>query len=684
MKNASLKRKIILVVMLPMISFLTLFGYQIYNSMETLSETKQVQAKVAFIAKASSLVHETQKERGATAGFLSGGVSLDALKRQRSIVNDQIKIVSAGITQSMFSTEYQKQLVKTLKIYKKIRVQVEGKSVTAGQAIGTYTGIIKTFLQLNLDVANNTELALISAELRAFKILEDAKESGGKLRANISSILSKDLPINDNMLRKIITLKSDIISNISSSGLLLDENSQTIVAEFKTSPEWLKVSSVFMKILKKSAEGLYGENPSKFFQTITTSLNILGELVLVEKAHILKDVAAEQEKVAKQLWSFVTLLIVMTIFLVTVIFILVKSVNLSLSKIVELLGVTSTQISSVAGVIAKSSVDLAEATNEQASGLQETVSSIDEISAMVAKNSDAAQSSKSVSLKSQNASTTGKDRVSEMLLAIQDISDSNGEVMEQMRESNREFTQIVQVISQIGEKTKVINDIVFQTKLLSFNASVEAARAGEHGKGFAVVAEEVGNLATMSGKAATEISSMLDESIKKVEKIVDDTKVKVERLVEKGKDKLDDGKDKGEKCDAALDEILENVSSVNEMVGEIAYASNEQSQGVQEITKAMAQLDQVTQQNSSIAQQASSHATQLSGHVGELEQAVLRLSGVIHGGGSAMAVTNRVKTVVNSPNSTQQVPLVSSEASVQQDKVIAAVPSQDDARFEEI
>jgi methyl-accepting chemotaxis protein len=89
-----------------------------------------------------------------------------------------------------------------------------------------------------------------------------------------------------------------------------------------------------------------------------------------------------------------------------------------------------------------------------------------------------------------------------------------------MNKSNDEISSIVKVIAEIGDKTKVINDIVFQTKLLSFNASVEAARAGEQGKGFAVVAEEVGNLATMSGKAAEEISSMLGDSMGKVELIV--------------------------------------------------------------------------------------------------------------------------------------------------------------------
>ena len=78
----------------------------------------------------------------------------------------------------------------------------------------------------------------------------------------------------------------------------------------------------------------------------------------------------------------------------------------------------------------------------------------------------------------------------------------------------------------------MINDIVFQTKLLSFNASVEAERAGEHGKGFAVVAQEVGNLATMSGESAEEITKILDESVKMVQKLVSSNQVEIEKLVQ--------------------------------------------------------------------------------------------------------------------------------------------------------
>jgi len=115
------------------------------------------------------------------------------------------------------------------------------------------------------------------------------------------------------------------------------------------------------------------------------------------------------------------------------------------------------------------------------------------------------------------------------------------------------------IISEIENKTKIINEIVFQTKLLSFNASVEAARAGEQGKGFAVVAEEVGNLAELSGKAATEITSMLDSGLAKVNDIAVGTKRRVGEISTEGSQKITSSKRIIEDSKQVLDSILENV-----------------------------------------------------------------------------------------------------------------------------
>ncbi|MGE3759138.1 MAG: methyl-accepting chemotaxis protein, partial [Pseudobdellovibrionaceae bacterium] len=174
------------------------------------------------------------------------------------------------------------------------------------------------------------------------------------------------------------------------------------------------------------------------------------------------------------------------------------NIGRSLNKMTEDLKENSGEILSQARSMAGSSTELSEAATEQAAALQETVAAIDEINAMVEKNVESANRSKEVSSESRETAARGKNTVDSMLNAMSEINNSNEQIADQISRSHAQLSEITKLITDIGSKTKVINEIVFQTKLLSFNASVEAARAGEYGKGFAVVAEEVGNLAQMS------------------------------------------------------------------------------------------------------------------------------------------------------------------------------------------
>lgn len=298
---------------------------------------------------------------------------------------------------------------------------------------------------------------------------------------------------------------------------------------------------------------------------------------------------------------------------------------------IERLEKEASQTRQSVGSITGASQELAQSTTEQAAALQETAASVEEMSAMISKSADNASRSGKAASQSADVATKGKKASEEMLRSIHEINESNASIMHAIEESNQKITDITRVIAEIGNKTKVINDIVFQTKLLSFNASVEAARAGEHGKGFAVVAEEVGNLAQMSGNAAKEIAEMLDSSIERVEGIVSETKSKVERLISEGRAKVETGTKIAEENGKVLEDIVEQVGKVNIMINEIATSSNEQAQGVGEITKAMGQLDQVTQQNSSVSNQVASAAERLSAQAGSLGEVVKSLEVIVWG-----------------------------------------------------
>lgn len=394
-------------------------------------------------------------------------------------------------------------------------------------------------------------------------------------------------------------------------------------------------------------------------------------------------------------WSIAIILLVGTPLIICIGMLVSNQIAKNLRQIASVLHASSREVSAASAQSASSSTELSEAATEQAASLQETMASIEEISAMVNQNAESATKATTAVDANQKSSEEGSRSVDEMLRSIQEIKQTNDDILEQMNASNREFGEIVKIISEIGTKTNVINEIVFQTKLLSFNASVEAARAGEHGKGFAVVAEEVGNLAQMSGNAAKEITNMLSDSIRKVNEIVERTRSKVDDLVEIGKDKIAMGQSTAQNCREALNKITENARSVAAMINEISHASKEQAQGVQEINKAISQLDQVTQQNSAVAQQSSTQAEQLNTEATALFEAVSKLVIFVEGQ-SQRKSHSEAESVTTSENSV--VPMKRSHSSgetpkhgshhnsAQSQKRVAGsdvVPSSQDPNFEE-
>lgn len=631
MKQTSLKWQISMIGLMPVMGTVILSALHIRASYNQGVDAKRtlLNSKLAF--SASALVHESQKERGLSAGFLGGGIDLEELEEQKKHTDSKRVALEGDLKKAQFSDEYLNQISNTLNQYTQLRKSVVSKNLSIGQAVKSYSDIINTLLKTELDTAQQTSLVEVSNLFQSLAIIEQAKESGGKLRANMAAILALDTPIDQTQFNVLIDLKGGVDQNLKSKGLVLKESERQIIDKFFLSDEWLKVNRTFERILMGSTLGKYSQDPLVFFGTITAALNQLSGLVDLKRNSIQDDLM-KIESDSKSLF-YINLLgiLVFTLVLVVVVIFRVKTLSIRLKDIAKDLEEGSRQVFQVSRMIAKSSNGLSEATIEQASNLQETVSSADEISAMVSKNAESARISSDVSQKCENSAKQGSHAVERMLLSIDEISRSNVEIMEQMKDSNQEISTIVKVIREIGEKTRVINDIVFQTKLLSFNASVEAARAGEHGKGFAVVAEEVGNLARMSGNAADEISSMLDDSIKKTETIVENTKSKLQVLMGTASQKVDMGKKTASECSIVLNDILVNIQSVNRMVKEISEASGEQSLGIREITKAMGQLEQVTQINSSNAQEASDQARNLNNQAIYVDNIVLKLKSLVDG-----------------------------------------------------
>lgn len=247
---------------------------------------------------------------------------------------------------------------------------------------------------------------------------------------------------------------------------------------------------------------------------------------------------------------------------------------------------------------------LSEFSSEQASAVQQTSSAIHEIESMTRNTMSNVATARSTAAESEKSATETQKVVRDLSGAIEEISSGNQMVLGQMETSKKEMSEITSIISEIGTKTKVINEIVFQTKLLSFNASVEAARAGEAGKGFAVVAEEVGNLAQMSGSASKEIADMLQASIHRVQGISQSTNSKVSELVRDGRNRVEDVMKLASESGDAIATIGERINSLLRVFNEILEAAQEQSRGVEHVSNALHQLESIAQKNKQMSQQS--------------------------------------------------------------------------------
>jgi methyl-accepting chemotaxis protein len=286
---------------------------------------------------------------------------------------------------------------------------------------------------------------------------------------------------------------------------------------------------------------------------------------------------------------------------------------------------------SAAKNVSNSTKILSEDTSKQASAMTETSSSMVELNSMIALNSENA--GKSLEISEANKSEVGESQeiLNKVIGAIQDVDAGNQQVAEQVEKNNVQLNDIVKIILEINTKTAVINDIVFQIKLLSFNASVEAARAGEHGQGFSVVAQEVGNLAQSTSKAALEITDLLNSSVDHVKKIAKETADQIDKLVAANKVKVFNCITFSKECDEYLKKVMRGSEEVNRMVQEISASSSEQATGMDEISRAMNQLSDVFQNSQKLSSENQESADILYSQVENLNQEVLHLNTIVNG-----------------------------------------------------
>jgi methyl-accepting chemotaxis protein len=328
-----------------------------------------------------------------------------------------------------------------------------------------------------------------------------------------------------------------------------------------------------------------------------------GVLPIYSNSNYVGSIAALYSKsiVKANTWQMIKLLALVSLgcilMIIPVTFLFSNMLTKPINRIIKILNENSDQVAAASGQISSASQSLAEGASEQASSLEETSSSLEEMASMTRQNADNA--------------TQADNLMKEANRTVENANSS----MEQLTNSMKEISQSSAETQKI---VKTIDEIAFQTNLLALNAAVEAARAGEAGAGFAVVADEVRNLAMRAADAAKNTSGLIEGTVKRIK----------------------DGSNLVITTNEAFTEVATSASKVGELVGEIAAASNEQAQGIEQVNKAVAEMDKMTQQNAANAEESAGASVQMKGQAEQMKGVVGELLSLI---GSEEKSNGRVK-----------------------------------------
>lgn len=329
-----------------------------------------------------------------------------------------------------------------------------------------------------------------------------------------------------------------------------------------------------------------GQDPSKVFPKISSFRSYPDWKWVIGTGIYVDDVDRAVERTFLQVLFFNIIVLIGIILVVSLT--IIRELVTSMDRITNELHDSSREVSTASSELDAASEKLAEGTTEQAASIQETSSTLEETASMVKQNRENTQQAAVLAKQSKEYAGKSNSEMQKMMAAMDDL-----------KKSSAEISKII----------KVIDEIAFQTNILSLNAAVEAARAGDAGKGFAVVAEEVRSLAQRSAQAAKDTTVIIESNI---------------NLSENGANMAKD-------VQQSISEIDAQSKKVSELLDEISVATDEQAQGVDQINKAISQMEVVLSSNAQTAEESSAASKALYAQTLTMNEIIARLNELVNG-----------------------------------------------------
>lgn len=653
----SIKIKLIVLLLFPTIAFMFFAGSAFKDAKQAASDNAAIASLSELATTMSALVHECQKERGYTAGFLGskGTKFLSELQSQRSLADKRVAALNEYLSKNPLDTQPKQvrtavsQALSIVSKIETIRQQTSDQTIQTNDAIGYYTSLNAAFLNAIGDIAHQSSDDILARELSGYTNFLKSKERAGIERAVLSNTFAKD-SFGTGMYAKLLTLIGAQNNYIDAYLAICSEEAKAPYEEAITDPSFEKVEEFRKIAVSKSTTGGFGQSAKEWFATSTARINKLKSVedslssIILTRANSIKAQANSSMKligaagvVVFALTTFGGIMMIrlvinpirdtveamdkiaqgdLTIKLDSSRKDEIGAIAVSSNKMTDALATVirdvvgaSHDVASAATEVSANAEELSQGMYEQSSNLNQVSAAIEEMNASIVEVAGKSAHAESLANDSGNLAQSGGEVVGHTITGIQGIESLVNQSASTVGELGTKSQEIGQIIN-------TINDIADQTNLLALNAAIEAARAGEHGRGFAVVADEVRKLAERTTEATAEVSQAISDIQIEAQTAV----TSINGCQEEMATGVGFAKEAGE----SLESIVQANTSVNNEISGIAAATDEQSAACSSISQNIENISSLIERSTDGVREAATASAMLSSSAEELQAMVAR------------------------------------------------------------